>query len=71
MISKKDKVLKTDLMRIDSCMPVDTGKLLGKRHMLMITFNNYVYRISLPYGSRKNKAILNSISTFIQQVMLK
>jgi len=71
MISKKDKVLKTDLIRIDSCMLVDTGKLIGKRHMLMISFNNYRYHITLPYGSRKNKTILSSITTFIQQVMLK
>ena len=71
MISKKDKVLKTELKRIDSCMPVDTGKLFGKRHLLIISFNNYIYRISLPHGSRKSKAILKSISAFIQQVMLK
>jgi hypothetical protein len=52
-------------------MHIDTGKLIGRRHVLTVAFGGSMYRIFLPYGSRKNKIILDTITSFIQQVMLK
>ena len=71
ILSINKKIISTDLMRVDSCMHIDTGKLIGRRHVLTVAFGGSMYRIFLPYGSRKNKIILDTISSFIQQVMLK
>ncbi|MBN1292579.1 MAG: zinc ribbon domain-containing protein, partial [Candidatus Latescibacteria bacterium] len=71
ILSIRNQPVFSELCRIDSCMLIDTGKFLGRRHVLMVSFNSDMYRITLPFGSRKNKSIMNSISSFIRQVMLK
>ncbi len=66
-----DEIICSELNSIDSCMVLDTEKLFGHKYVLLITFKNGTYRIMLPYGSGKNKIILDRISHYIQSVMLK
>ena len=61
----------TELIRIDTCMVSDTGKLIGNRYILILGFNGHIYKVFLPYGSRKTKTILNHISLFVQTEMIK
>ncbi|MCD6308735.1 MAG: zinc ribbon domain-containing protein, partial [Candidatus Latescibacteria bacterium] len=66
-----DERLESELIRIDSCMVSDTGKFIGQRYMLILSFEGAVYRLLLPYGSKKSKTVLDLISTFVQAEMIK
>ena len=64
-------IIKTNLNRIDSFMPINTGSFMGRRHMLIVSFESKMYRISFPFNARKSKTIMENLSLFIQSVMLK
>ena len=66
-----DNIFSSELDSIDTCMVSDTGKLLGHKHVLLISFKDSMYKIMLPYGSRKTRIIMDRISYYIQSVMLK
>ncbi|MFC1650889.1 AAA family ATPase [Candidatus Latescibacterota bacterium] len=71
ILSFDDKIVSSELLHIDSCMMSDTGNLLVRKHVLLINFKGGRYKITLPYGSGKNRKILDRISTYIQSAMLK
>jgi len=66
-----DERIESELKRIDTCTVSDTGKFIGQRYMLILSFEGIVYRLLLPYGSKKTKAVLDLISTFVQAEMIK
>ena len=65
-----DEIVSMDLMRIDTCMVSDTQKFFGNRYVLIIGFSGRIYNIILPYGTHKNKTIMDCFSSYIQAVML-
>jgi len=66
-----DDLISEELLRIDTCMVSDTGKLFGNRYVFIIGIKGNLYRIVLPYGSRKNKTIMDIIYSYLQTVILK
>jgi len=66
-----DSTVGTELAHIDSCMTINVGKFIGRRHVLILSFNGDMYRISLPYNARKTKVIMDILTSYIQQVMVK
>jgi len=66
-----DEKIEAELMRVDTCIVSATGKIFGGRHMLVFGFDGRIYRIYLPYSSRRNKTALEAIAAFVRQEMLK
>ncbi|MFC1551018.1 AAA family ATPase [Candidatus Latescibacterota bacterium] len=71
ILSFDDKIVSSGLPHIDSCVMSDTGNLLSRKHFLHISFKGGKYKIILPYRTGKTRKIFDSISTYIQSVMLK
>ena len=63
--------IETNLNRIDSFMPINTGSIWGRRHLLIVSFGSKMYRVSFPFNARKSRTIIENLSSFIQSVMLK
>lgn len=65
-----EQTVSSDYRKLTTCNISDSGRLVGNRHALMVSFDDSMYRISLPYKSKKSKQLLDRIGTFIKQVML-
>lgn len=70
ILSFAGSAVASELRRIDTCLVSDSGKLLGERYMLILGFNGAVYRVFLPLSSRKAKAALDIMASFIRLEML-
>ena len=71
ILSISDRIVETDIMHVDSCMVINVGRFLGRSHVLMLSFNGDMYRISLPHSARKARIIMDQLASFIRQVMVK
>jgi hypothetical protein len=71
MIVGDGGAVETDLQRVETCLVSDTGRLFGERHMIILGFGGDIYRLYLPFGSRRTKTALDLMASFIQQEMLK
>jgi general secretion pathway protein A len=65
------QTLTSNLNDIDTCMVSDTRKITGREYVLIVNIKDGMFRIMLPFGSGKTRKVMNSISTYIQSVMLK
>jgi len=65
-----ETTVSSDYRKLTTCSVSDSGKLVGNRHALMVSFDDNMYRISLPFKSKKSKQLLDRIGTYIKQVML-
>ncbi len=68
IVTEKER-MESPLDAIETCMVSDTGKFMGPRHMLILSFDGAVYRLLLPYGSQKAKTVLDLISSYVQAEM--
>ena len=60
-----------ELATVDSCVVTSVSALLGSRRRLVLGYKEELYKLMLPYGSAKSRAILAIISSYIQAKMLQ
>ena len=66
ILSYGDKVVNAEIERIGSAIVTETSSLFGKKSEFVIDLSDGKYRVELPFGSNKNRKVMQIIVSFLQ-----